>query len=71
MKLIENLHFNNIRGDITGGITAGVVALPFAIAMGLASGAGAIALCCLIWWYGRTGFWSNGPNDGSDGTDCH
>ena len=43
MKLIENLHFDNIRGDITGGITAGVVALPFAIAMGLASGAGAIA----------------------------
>jgi SulP family sulfate permease len=43
MKLFENLHFNNIRGDITGGITAGVVALPFAIAMGLASGAGAIA----------------------------
>lgn len=43
MKLVENLHFNNIRGDITGGITAGVVALPFAIAMGLASGAGAIA----------------------------
>jgi len=43
MKLIENLNFNNIRGDITGGITAGVVALPFAIAMGLASGAGAIA----------------------------
>lgn len=43
MKLVENLHFDNIRGDITGGITAGVVALPFAIAMGLASGAGAIA----------------------------
>jgi SulP family sulfate permease len=43
MKIIENLSFNNIRGDITGGITAGVVALPFAIAMGLASGAGAIA----------------------------
>lgn len=43
MKLFENIHFNNIRGDITGGITAGVVALPFAIAMGLASGAGAIA----------------------------
>lgn len=43
MKLIANLHFNNIRGDITGGITAGVVALPFAIAMGLASGAGAVA----------------------------
>ncbi|WXU00444.1 MAG: Bicarbonate transporter BicA [Catillopecten margaritatus gill symbiont] len=43
MRLIENLHFDNIRGDITGGITAGVVALPFAIAMGLASGAGAIA----------------------------
>lgn len=43
MKLIENLHFDNIRGDITGGITAGVVALPFAIAMGLASGAGAAA----------------------------
>ncbi len=43
MKLIENLHFKNIRGDITGGITAGVVALPFALAMGLASGAGAEA----------------------------
>ncbi len=43
MKLVENLHFNNIKGDITGGITAGVVALPFALAMGLASGAGAIA----------------------------
>ena len=43
MKLITNLKFNNIRGDIAGGITAGVIALPFALAMGLASGAGAVA----------------------------
>lgn len=42
-KLINGLHFNNIRGDIYGGVTAAVVALPLALAFGVASGAGAIA----------------------------
>ncbi|MDX1812090.1 MAG: SulP family inorganic anion transporter, partial [Gammaproteobacteria bacterium] len=43
MKLINGLHFNNIRGDIYGGLTAAVVALPLALAMGVSSGAGPIA----------------------------
>jgi len=43
MKLINGLHFNNIRGDIYGGLTAAVVALPLAMAMGVASGVGPIA----------------------------
>ncbi len=43
MPLINGLHFQNIRGDLSGGITAAVVALPLALAFGVASGAGAIA----------------------------
>ena len=43
MKLINGLHFNNIRGDIFGGLTAAVVALPLALAFGVSSGAGPIA----------------------------
>jgi sulfate permease, SulP family len=43
MKIVNGLHFNNIRGDIYGGLTAAVVALPLALAMGVASGAGPIA----------------------------
>ena len=43
MKLVNGLHFNNLRGDIYGGLTAAVVALPLALAMGVASGAGPIA----------------------------
>ena len=43
MKLIYNLHFNNLRGDVFGGITAGVVALPLALAFGVQSGAGPVA----------------------------
>ncbi len=42
-RLINGLHFRNIRGDIYGGLTAAVVALPLALAMGVSSGAGAIA----------------------------
>ncbi len=42
MRLINGLHFNNLRGDIYGGITA-VVALPLALAMGVSSGAGPVA----------------------------
>lgn len=43
MKIVNGLHFNNIRGDIYGGVTTAVVALPLALAMGVASGAGPIA----------------------------
>ncbi len=43
IKSFNQLHLNNIRGDIYGGITAAVVALPLALAFGVASGAGAIA----------------------------
>ena len=43
MKLIYNLHFNNLRGDVFGGITAGIVALPLALAFGVQSGAGPVA----------------------------
>ena len=39
----DNLHFNNLRGDVFGGITAGVVALPLALAFGVQSGAGPVA----------------------------
>ncbi|MGB5763539.1 MAG: SulP family inorganic anion transporter, partial [Sedimenticolaceae bacterium] len=42
-KLVNGLHFNNLRGDIYGGLTAAVVALPLALAMGVSSGAGAVA----------------------------
>ena len=43
MKITNNWHSNNIRGDIFGGITAGIVALPLALAFGVQSGAGAVA----------------------------
>ncbi len=43
MRLINGLHFDNIRGDIYGGLTAAVVALPLALAFGVASGAGPLA----------------------------
>lgn len=43
MQLTNQIHFNNLRGDIFGGITAAVIALPMALAFGVASGAGATA----------------------------
>ena len=43
MRLVNRLHFNNLRGDLFGGLTAAIVALPLALAFGVASGAGAIA----------------------------
>ena len=42
MRLVNRLHFNNLRGDIFGGLTAAIVALPLALAFGVSSGAGAI-----------------------------
>ena len=43
MRLVNTLHFRNLRGDIFGGLTAAIVALPLALAFGVSSGAGAIA----------------------------
>lgn len=42
IKLVNGLHFKNLRGDIFGGLTAAIVALPLALAFGVSSGAGAI-----------------------------
>ena len=43
MKITNQIHFSNLKGDIFGGLTAAVVALPMALAFGIASGAGASA----------------------------
>ena len=43
MKVLNDIHFNNVRGDLFGGVTAAVIALPMALAFGVASGAGAEA----------------------------
>ncbi|MBC6479351.1 MAG: SulP family inorganic anion transporter [Hormoscilla sp. GM7CHS1pb] len=43
MKVFNQIHFRNLRGDIFGGVTAAVIALPMALAFGVASGAGAQA----------------------------
>jgi len=37
LKIVNGLHFKNIRGDVLGGITAAVVALPLALAFGNAA----------------------------------
>ena len=39
-KLFNEIHFNNIKGDLFGGLTAAIIALPMALAFGVASGAG-------------------------------
>ncbi|MGB5179116.1 MAG: SulP family inorganic anion transporter [Gammaproteobacteria bacterium] len=43
MPLLNEIRFDNLRGDVFGGITAAVIALPMALAFGIASGAGAEA----------------------------
>ena len=43
MQLLNEIRFNNLRGDLFGGVTAAVVALPMALAFGVASGAGPAA----------------------------
>jgi SulP family sulfate permease len=43
MRILNEIHFRNVRGDIFGGVTAAVIALPMALAFGVASGAGAEA----------------------------
>ncbi len=42
-RIINQIHFRNIRGDLFGGLTAAVIALPMALAFGVASGAGPVA----------------------------
>ena len=43
MSILNEIRFNNLKGDLFGGVTAAVIALPMALAFGVASGAGAIA----------------------------
>ena len=43
MQLLNEIRFNNLRGDIFGGVTAAIIALPMALAFGVASGAGPAA----------------------------
>ncbi len=43
MRLLNEIHFRNLHGDLLGGVTAAVIALPMALAFGVASGAGAEA----------------------------
>jgi sulfate permease, SulP family len=43
MRLLNEIRFDSLRGDLFGGVTAAVVALPMALAFGVASGAGPAA----------------------------
>jgi SulP family sulfate permease len=43
MRLLNEINFLNIRGDLFGGVTAAIIALPMALAFGVASGAGPAA----------------------------
>jgi SulP family sulfate permease len=43
MRLLNEFHFNNLKGDLFGGVTAAIIALPMALAFGVASGAGPAA----------------------------
>jgi len=43
MPLLNEIRFDNLRGDLFGGLTATIIALPMALAFGVASGAGPAA----------------------------
>ena len=43
MRILNEIRFDNLRGDIFGGVTATVIALPMALAFGVATGAGPAA----------------------------
>lgn len=43
MSFLNEIRFNNLRGDLFGGVTAAIIALPMALAFGVASGAGPAA----------------------------
>jgi len=42
-KILNEIRFDNLRGDLFGGLTAAIIALPMALAFGVASGAGPAA----------------------------
>ena len=41
--MLNEIRFDNLRGDLFGGVTAAIIALPMALAFGVASGAGPAA----------------------------
>ncbi len=43
MRILNDIRFDNLRGDLFGGVTAAIIALPMALAFGVASGAGPAA----------------------------
>ncbi|MBT8428984.1 MAG: sodium-independent anion transporter, partial [Gammaproteobacteria bacterium] len=43
MAILNEIRFDNLRGDLFGGVTAAIIALPMALAFGVASGAGPAA----------------------------
>lgn len=43
MQILNEIRFDNLRGDLFGGVTAAIIALPMALAFGVASGAGPVA----------------------------
>lgn len=43
MRVLNRIHFRNLKGDIFGGVTNAIVSLPIALAFGVASGLGAVA----------------------------
>ncbi|CAD5913558.1 bicarbonate transporter BicA [Planktothrix agardhii] len=43
MQVLNQINFNNLRGDLFGGLTAAIVSLPLALAFGVASGVGPVA----------------------------
>jgi len=43
LAILNEIRFDNLRGDLFGGVTAAVIALPMALAFGVASGAGPAA----------------------------
>ncbi|WP_204102194.1 MULTISPECIES: SulP family inorganic anion transporter [Spirulina sp. CCY15215] len=40
LRITNQIHFRNVRGDLFGGLTAAIISLPMALAFGVASGAG-------------------------------
>jgi SulP family sulfate permease len=43
LTILNEIRFDNLRGDLFGGVTAAIIALPMALAFGVASGAGPAA----------------------------
>lgn len=43
MRILNDIRFDNLRGDLFGGITTAIISLPLALTFGVASGAGAAA----------------------------